>query len=51
MNVNYPASVNDMTRVCSLLIIARDLSATMVRDFEAAFAAGWPKPSASEAAA
>lgn len=54
LNVNYPAEVGDLTRVCSLLIIARDMSIAMTRDLEAAFAAGATdpkKPSARRAAA
>ncbi|WP_029074490.1 hypothetical protein [Kaistia adipata] len=54
MNVNYPASVGDMTRICALLIIARDMSVAMTRDFEAALSACEVRPrnvSAERAAA
>ena len=54
LNVNYPADVGDLTRVCSLLIIARDMSVAMTRDLEVAFAAGTTeprKPTARRAAA
>lgn len=44
LNVNYPAEVGDLTRVCSLLIIARDMSVAMTRDLEAAFAADAAEP-------
>jgi hypothetical protein len=39
MNVTYPASAGDLTRVASLSIIARDMSVAMLGDIESALAA------------
>jgi len=36
MNVTYPATRDDLTRAAALANIARDMSVTMVRDFDAA---------------
>lgn len=48
MNVTYPASVGDLTRVAALSIIARDMSVAMVRAFETALVRDFETPTVSE---